>query len=253
MTSTRETSGTHPTIDIRRAEDRFHTQINWLDSRHSFSFSNHYDPANTHHGLLLVSNDDHVAPNTGFRTHPHQDMEIVTWVLDGELEHKDSEGNKGLIYPGLAQRMSAGTGIWHSEMNPMGDKEVHFIQMWVPPDTERINPGYEQLDINGELNKGGLVPIASGRGHQAAISIRQKGAVLWGGRLKPAETVQIPDARYVHVFIAKGSAELEGAGELKTGDAVRLIAGGARRMTAYAATGAEVLIWETEAPAPGHE
>ena len=194
MTSTRETSGTHPTIDIRRAEDRFHTQINWLDSRHSFSFSNHYDPANTHHGLLLVSNDDHVAPNTGFRTHPHQDMEIVTWVLDGELEHKDSEGNKGLIYPGLAQRMSAGTGIWHSEMNPMGDKEVHFIQMWVPPDTERINPGYEQLDINGELNKGGLVPIASGRGHQAAISIRQKGAVLWGGRLKPAETVQIPDA-----------------------------------------------------------
>lgn len=253
MTSTRETSGTHPTIDIRRAEDRFHTQINWLDSRHSFSFSNHYDPANTHHGLLLVSNDDHVAPNTGFRTHPHQDMEIVTWVLDGELEHKDSEGNKGLIYPGLAQRMSAGTGIWHSEMNPMGDKEVHFIQMWVPPDTERINPGYEQLDINGELNKGGLVPIASGRGHQAAISIRQKGAVLWGGRLKPAETVQIPDGRYVHVFIAKGSAELEGAGELKTGDAVRLIAGGARRMTAHAATGAEVLIWETEAPAPGHE
>ena len=236
MTSTRETSGTHPTIDIRRAEDRFHTQISWLDSRHSFSFSNHHDPANTHHGLLLVSNDDHVAPNTGFRTHPHQDMEIVTWVLDGELEHKDSEGNKGLIYPGLAQRMSAGTGIWHSEMNPMGDKEVHFIQMWVPPDTERVNPGYEQLDINGELNKGGLVPIASGRGHQAAISIRQKGAVLWGGRLKPAETVQIPDARYVHVFIAKGSAELEGAGELKTGDAVRLTAGGAWRMTAHAAT-----------------
>ena len=81
MTSTRETSGTHPTIEIRRAEDRFHTQISWLDSRHSFSFSNHYDPANTHHGLLLVSNDDHVAPNTGFRTHPHQDMEIVTWGL----------------------------------------------------------------------------------------------------------------------------------------------------------------------------
>ena len=102
-----------------------------------------------------MSNDDVVKPNTGFRTHPHHDMEIVTWVLDGELEHKDSEGNAGILYPGLAQRMSAGTGIWHSEMNPQTDKNVHFIQMWVPPDTERINPSYEQLDINRELERGG--------------------------------------------------------------------------------------------------
>ena len=242
MTSRQETVTNHPAIDIRRADDRFHSQISWLNSRHSFSFSNHYDPANTHHGLLLVSNDDVVAPASGFRTHPHQDMEIVTWVLDGELEHKDSEGNRGLLYPGLAQRMSAGTGIWHSEMNPLGDKPV-----WVPPDTRRIKPGYEQLDINGELNKGGLIPIATGRGHQAAISIRQKGAVLWGGRLKAGETVQVPDARYVHLFIAKGSAELEGAGELKTGDAVRLTAAGARRLTAGLAGGAEVLVWESDA------
>lgn len=250
MTSTRETSGTHPTIDIRRAEDRFHTQINWLDSRHSFSFSNHYDPANTHHGLLLVSNDDHVAPNAGFRTHPHQDMEIVTWVLDGELEHKDSEGNNGLIYPGLAQRMSAGTGIWHSEMNPMGDKEVHFIQMWVPPDTERIAPGYQQLDINNELAKGGLVPIASGRGHNAAITIQQKDALLWGGRLKPGASLQVPDAPFVHLFIAKGNADLEEAGVLQSGDAVRLTAAGARRLIADAQSGAEVLIWETSQDFP---
>jgi redox-sensitive bicupin YhaK (pirin superfamily) len=130
-------------IDIRRSDQRFHTHINWLDSHHCFSFSGHYDPHNTHHGLLLVSNDDVVRPNTGFRTHPHQDMEIVTWVLDGELEHKDSEGHSGIIYPGLAQRMSAGTGIWHSEMNPHKDKNVHFIQMWVPPDTKGINPSYE--------------------------------------------------------------------------------------------------------------
>ena len=241
-----ETSRQHPAVDIRRAEDRFHSHIGWLNSRHSFSFSNHYDPDNTHHGLLLVSNDDIVAPQSGFRTHPHRDMEIVTWVLDGELEHKDSEGNKGLLFPGLAQRMSAGTGIWHSEMNPLGEKPVHFIQMWVPPDTERINPGYEQLDINGELNKGGLIPIASGRGHHAAISIRQRGAVLWGGRLKAGEPVQVPDAPYVHVFIAKGTAELEGAGELQTGDAVRLTAAGARRLTADRAGGAEVLIWESD-------
>jgi len=234
-----------PHVDIRRSGQRFHTWISWLDSHHSFSFSNHYDPRNTHHGLLLVSNDDVVRPNTGFRTHPHQDMEIVTWVLDGELEHKDSEGNSGIIYPGLAQRMSAGTGIWHSEMNPQSDKEVHFIQMWVPPDTERLNPGYEQLDITRELERGGLVPIASGRDHKAAISIKQKGAVLWGGRLKPGESVQVPDAPYVHLFIAKGSADLEGAGMLQTGDAVRLTAAGARRLTVDGGRGAEVLIWET--------
>ena len=234
-----------PRIDVRGSHQRFHTQISWLDSRHSFSFSNHYDPHNTHHGLLLVSNDDVVKPNTGFRTHPHKNMEIVTWVLDGELEHKDSEGNVGIIYPGLAQRMSAGTGIWHSEMNLQKDKEVHFIQMWVPPDTERINPSYEQLDINRDLEKGGLTPIASGRGHEAAISIKQRGGVLWGGRLKPAESVQVPDAPYVRVFIAKGGAELEGAGTLHNGDAVRLAAAGARRLTADAGIGAEVLIWET--------
>src|SRR4029079_3015766 len=152
------------TVEIRRREARFETSAGWLESRHSFSFANHYDPTNTHHGLLLVHNDDVVKPNTGFRTHPHQDMEIVTWVLDGELEHKDSEGNHGIIYPGLAQRMSAGAGIWHSEMNPT-EKDVNLIQMWVLPDTERVRPSYEQLDINKELEKGGLVPVASGRNH----------------------------------------------------------------------------------------
>src|SRR5437660_5808052 len=112
-----------PMIDIRHGADRFHTKIDWLDSYHSFSFADHYDPKNTHHGLLLVSNDDVIKAGTGFRTHPHQDMEIVTWVLSGEVEHKDSEGNMGIIYPGLAQRMSAGTGIWHSEMNPRNDRD----------------------------------------------------------------------------------------------------------------------------------
>lgn len=233
------------TVEIRRKAERFQTHAGWLESRHSFSFANHYDPTNTHHGLLLVHNDDLVKPNTGFRTHPHQDMEIVTWVLDGELEHKDSEGNHGIIYPGLAQRMSAGTGIWHSEMNPKNNQAVHFIQMWVPPDTEHITPGYQQLDINSQLNKGGLVPVASGRGHETAISIRQKGAVLWGGRLGSGETVMVPDAPYVHVFVAKGSARLEQAGVLNTGDEARLTRAGARSLTAES-PGAEVLIWETD-------
>jgi redox-sensitive bicupin YhaK (pirin superfamily) len=232
------------TIDVRRADIRARTQIGWLDSRHSFSFGGHRDPTNTHHGLLLVSNDDRVAPATGFSTHPHRDMEIVTWVLSGRLEHKDSQGNRGELYPGLAQRMSAGTGIWHSEMNPSREEAVHFVQMWVLPDAEGVNPGYEQLDINGELDKGGLHPIASGAGHDGAISIRQSGAVLWGGRLKAGEVVAVPAGRHAHLFVASGDVGLEEASRLGEGDAARLLGGGQPTLTA-GQNGAEVLIWVT--------
>src|SRR6476469_3805184 len=153
-----------PTVDIRRAGERMATKISWLDSKHSFSFGHHHDPENTHHGLLLVNNDDVVKPGTGFETHPHQDMEIVTWVLRGALVHQDSEGHNGVIYPGLAQRMSAGTGILHSEKNDRLSKTsqekpsepVHFVQMWVVPDEAGIAPGYEQLEIEDELLRGGL-------------------------------------------------------------------------------------------------
>jgi hypothetical protein len=151
-----------------------------------------------------------------------------------------------MIYPGLAQRMSAGRGIWHSEKNNTSDSPVHFVQMWVLPDTEGIDPGYQQLDINPELDKGGLVPIASGRGHAAAIAIRQKGAVLWGGRLKPGETVSVPDGQFVHLYVARGGVNLESAGYLDKGDAVRLTAAGAPKLTADPVQGAEVLIWQTE-------
>ncbi|QXC61020.1 pirin family protein [Aquihabitans sp. G128] len=232
-----------PTIDVRPARTRPHTDAGWLDSSHSFSFGHHHDPRNTHHGLLLVSNDDRVAPYTGFDTHPHQDMEIITWVLEGRLEHKDTLGNKGEIYPGLAQRMTAGRGIWHSEKNN-GDDTVHFVQMWVPPDTSGLDAGYEQLDINAELDKGGLVPIASGKGHDAAISIAQSGAVLWGGRLRSGEVVAVPDDRHAHVFVARGTASLAGAGALAEGDAVRLTGAGSPQLTA-GPDGAEVLIWAT--------
>jgi redox-sensitive bicupin YhaK (pirin superfamily) len=217
-----------------------------LDSRHSFSFGSHYDPDNTHFGLLLVSNDDRVRAGSGFETHPHRDMEIVTWVLDGELEHKDSEGNRGLIYPGLAQRMSAGTGIWHSEINNSGANDVHFIQMWVVPDTEKLNPGYEQLDINAELAKGELVPVASGQGHDSAIAIRQRGATLWAARLGEGGAAALPDAPYVHVFVAKGAVDLDGAGALAAGDAARVTGAGGPSVTA-GPEGAEVLVWEMHA------
>jgi redox-sensitive bicupin YhaK (pirin superfamily) len=233
-----------PPIDVRPATSRFATEAGWLHSRHSFSFGHHYDPANTHHGLLLVHNDDRVDPGTGFQTHPHRDMEIITWVLEGQLEHKDTLDNRGLIYPGLAQRMSAGRGIWHSEMNASGGEPVRFVQMWVLPDTPSVDPGYEQLDVNTDLDRGGLVPIASGQGHDAAIAIRQRDAVLWGGRLKVGEAVPVPDAPRAHVFVAVGSATLEGAGSLQEGDAVRLSGAGSPTLTAGPA-GAEVLIWAT--------
>ena len=158
------------TAEIRRAADRAVTTTSWLKSRHSFSFGDRYDPENTHFGLLLVNNDDIVEPGTGFGTHPHRDMEIVTWVLRGELTHQDSTGNSGIIYPGLAQRMSAGSGILHSEMNDSATEPVHFVQMWVVPDETGISPTYQQHEIDKELSGGNLVTIASGMpGHDAAI------------------------------------------------------------------------------------
>jgi redox-sensitive bicupin YhaK (pirin superfamily) len=231
-------------IDIRRSGDRFSTRLGWLDSKHSFSFGRHHDPHNTGHGQLIVCNDDRVAPGAGFGAHPHRDMEIVTWVLTGALAHEDSEGNRGVIHPGLAQRMSAGRGIWHSEMNASSTEEVHFVQMWVVPDTSSIDPGYEQLDINDRFDAGGLVPIASGQGHEGAVAIHQRDAVLWGGRLIADERVDVPDGPCVHVFVAVGSADLERAGRLGTGDSARLTDVGSLALTA-GPEGAEVLIWTT--------
>ena len=231
------------TVDIRRADERFHTSIDWLESWHSFSFSHHYDPANTHHGLLLVHNDDVVAPGTGFGMHAHRDMEIVTWVLEGALEHRDSEGNHGVITPGVAQRMSAGSGIRHSEMNASRHEAVHLLQMWVPPDA-RVAPGYEQVDISDRIGDGSLVPLASGREPDAAVRIHQRDATLWVGRLRAGAEVMVPDAPYVHVFVAAGDAALGEAGRLGPGDAARLTAAGP--MTLFAgADGAEVVVWET--------
>jgi redox-sensitive bicupin YhaK (pirin superfamily) len=249
-----------PVVDVRRAVDRFATQLSWLDSHHSFSFSRHYDPRNTHHGLLLVNNDDIVTPGSGFETHPHQDMEIVTWVLQGSLVHQDSMGHAGLIYPGLAQRMSAGTGILHSEKNDswrlQGGAEhaepVHFVQMWVVPDTGGIEPGYEQLEIGDDLLRGGLIPVASGMDRhagEAAIRIKNKHAALYAARLAPGDSAELPEAPFVHLFVARGSVTLEGAGPLATGDAVRFTATGGQRVTATEP--AEVLVWEMHATVAG--
>jgi quercetin 2,3-dioxygenase len=231
-------------IRVVRSGERFETKLKWLHGRHSFSFGPHWDPTNTNHGLLLVSNEDTVAPDTGFMTHPHRDMEIVTWMLSGEIEHKDSEGNKGIVYPGLAQRMSAGSGIWHSEMNPSKTVPAHLVQMWVVPDEDGIQPGYEQLDINAELAKGGLVPVASGRKDLAAIRIKQKDATLWAARLKAGESLAVPEDTHVHLFVGKGGGTLAGAGALGQGDAARLLRAGSPKWTA-GPEGAEILVWQT--------
>jgi redox-sensitive bicupin YhaK (pirin superfamily) len=231
------------TVDVRRAGSRFHTELDWLDSWHSFSFGPHHDPSNTGHGLLIVNNDDVVRGGGGFATHAHRDMEIVTWVLDGELAHRDSTGTDGVIYPGLAQRMSAGRGIRHSEMNASASADVHLVQMWVLPDTNGIEPSYEQRDLNDELARGDLVVVASGQRHDGAISIHQRDAVLSVGRLEAGTEVVVPDAPHVHVFVAIGDATLDGA-TLATGDAARLTDAGTLTLTA-AASGAEVLVWAT--------
>jgi quercetin 2,3-dioxygenase len=243
-----------PQVDVRRAGERFKTRLGWLDSKHSFSFSRHYDPANTHHGLLLVNNDDIVKPGAGFETHPHQDMEIVTWVLQGSLVHQDSQGHTGVIYPGLAQRMSAGTGILHSEKNDSwrlaGETHtdpVHFVQMWVVPDEAGITPGYEQLEIDHELLSGRLVTVASGMPEHdgaAAIRISNRYAALHVARLQPGQSVQLPEAPFLHLFVPRGSVTLEGAGPLAAGDAVRLTATGGQRVTAVEP--AEILVWEMQ-------
>lgn len=249
-----------PTVEIKRAADRPSTKISWLDSKHSFSFGHHYDASNTHHGLLLVNNDDIVKPGAGFETHPHRDMEIVTWVLRGSLVHQDSTGNSGVIYPGLAQRMSAGKGILHSEKNDSWrltgseshSEPVHFVQMWVVPDEAGITPGYQQLEIDDEHMRGKLVTIASGmpaHKNDAAIAIRNKYAALHGARLDVGEGVTLPHAPYLHLFVPRGAVSLEGAGDLAEGDAVRLNASGGQRI--IASQPSEVLIWEMHAPLGG--
>ncbi|MGE2835310.1 pirin family protein [Mycobacterium sp. SMC-4] len=251
MTASRST-----TVDIRRAEDRAATTIDWLDSKHSFSFGHHYEPDNTHHGLLLVNNDDIVTPGAGFETHPHRDMEIVTWVLRGSLVHQDSTGNAGVIYPGLAQRMSAGRGILHSEKNdswtltgePSHSEPVRFVQMWVAPDETGLDPGYQQLEIDDELLTGNLVTIASGMARHrdtTAITIGNRDAALHGARLAAGQSVTLPEAPYLHLFVARGQVELEDAGPLGEGDAVRFTASGGQRVTATEP--AEILIWEMHA------
>ena len=249
------TSTVEPIVDVRRAAQRFVSDFGWLDSKHSFSFGHHRDRTNTHHGLLMVNNDDIVDAGTGFDTHPHRDMEIVTWVLEGSLVHQDSVGNSGVLYPGLAQRMSAGTGILHSEKNDswtidgaVHDRRVHFVQMWVVPDTNGIDPGYQQHDLDPADLAGRLAVVASGMERdrdRAAIGLHNRYAAFHVARLSGGDRVQLPEAPMLHLFVPVGVVDLEGVGLLAPGDAVRFTASGGQRISAVEP--AEVLVWEMHA------
>ena len=239
----------NPAVQLRRAGQRHEARLDWLHGRQSFDTG--VDPfgADTHHGVLIVNNEDSVRPGTGFDTHPHQDMEIVTWVLEGALVHQDSEGHSGIVYPNLAQRMTAGTGILHSEKNDtLSPDAVHFVQMWVVPDEPGLTPGYQQLDLPSSELTGRFATVASGIARHrdtAAIRIANKFAALHVARLAPGEHVQLMDAPFLHVFVARGSVEFEGVGTVGTGDAVRLTAVSGHRITAIEP--AEVLAWEMHA------
>lgn len=228
-------------IDVRRSADRFTTRTDWLTSRHSFSFGPHYDPGNVGHAVLVAHNDDVVAPGRGYDTHPHTDLEVVTWVLEGSLVHQDSHGHSGVVHPGLAQRMSAGRGVLHSERNdaPGATTPTRFVQMWVLPDEPGLDPSYDQQEVDVH----GLTPLASGiAGLDAAVRIHTSGAALHVARLAPGESVALPEAPRLHVFVARGSVDLEGAGRLEEGDAARFTAEGGPHLTGRA--DAEVLVWQ---------
>lgn len=238
------------TVTVIRSADRHHWWNGWLDSKQSFPATGNFDLVANAHGLLMVHNEDSVDPGAGFDSHQHRNMEIVTWVLEGSLEHHDSVGNSGVIYPGLVQRMSAGTGIQHSERNASSltsGQRLRVVQMWIPPDADERPPSYREADMSAELAGGGLVTVASGmkRDAHAGVDLGNRHAALHVARLRAGNFITVPDAPFGHVFIADGSATFEGVGDLQLGDAVRLTSAGGNRLTAT--TDAEVLVWEMHA------
>lgn len=237
-----------PAIHVYRAADRFVTIGTGLVSRHSFSFGEHYDPANVSFGPLLVHNEDHIEVAQGYDDHAHRDAEIVTWVLSGSLQHSDSYGNRGLVYPRLASRMSAGSGVVHAERNdgyrldPTRRAEpVHFVQMWLRPDVAGGPAGYAQAEITEAALATDWVPVVSGSHPDRAVGIGTAGATLWVTTMKPGDRRSLPEADLVHLFVGRGAVDVEGVGRLESGDAVRLAPGAALR--AEARSSGELLVW----------
>lgn len=205
-------------ITVRAAEDRGYADRGWLKSHFSFSFADYYDPAHSGFRSLRVINDDVVAGGGGFGTHPHRDMEILTYVLEGALEHQDSTGTRAVIRPGEVQRMSAGTGIAHSEYNHSKTEPVHLLQIWLHPERTGLKPGYEQKEFTAAEKQGRLRLVAARDGRDGAVTIHQD-AALYIGLLASGEQVthRLEPGRHAWVHVARGSLSLNGR-PLKAGD-----------------------------------
>ena len=229
-------------IALRRASERGHANHGWLDSFHSFSFADYHDPEHMGFGPLRVINEDRVQPGKGFGTHGHRDMEIVSYVLDGQLEHKDSMGTGSIIVPGDVQRMSAGRGVQHSEYNPSRTAGVHFLQIWIEPNVRGIPPGYEQTHIAADGKRGRLRLIASPDGADGSVTIHQD-ARVYAALLDGDEAVTHPLAhgRRAYVHIARGRAYVNGSA-LEAGDAAKFVDEASVRIDRAAA--AEILVFD---------
>lgn len=209
-------------ITLRKAAERGHADHGWLATWHTFSFADYHDPAQMGWSALRVLNEDIVAPGRGFGMHGHRDMEIVTWILDGALEHKDSLGNGAVIRPGEAQRMSAGKGVLHSEFNPAPDRPTHLLQIWIEPSVRGVKPGYEQTFFPPEARRGRLRLIASGDGREGSVTIHQD-AALYAALLAPGETVRhaLAPGRRAYLHVARGAAGLKSQ-SLRSGDGAKI-------------------------------
>lgn len=209
-------------IGIRKARERGHASHGWLDTWHTFSFADYYDPAQMGYSSLRVINDDRVAPGAGFPTHPHRDMEIITYVLSGALAHKDSMGNGAVIRPGEVQRMSAGSGVTHSEFNASASEEVHLLQIWILPDRAGLTPGYEQKFFNADEKRGKLRLVASPNGEDGSVTIHQD-AKLYAALIDPEHGVdyRLPPGRRAYLHVARGAVGLDGKA-LEAGDGARI-------------------------------
>jgi len=229
-------------IAKRPAGERGHANHGWLDSFHSFSFAGYHDPAHMGFGPLRVINEDRVAPGRGFGAHSHRDMEILSYVLEGELGHRDSTGTGSTIVPGDVQRMSAGRGVTHSEANPSRDKPVHFLQIWIEPDRTGIPASYEQAHVGADAKRGRLAQIAGPAGSGAAVTIHQD-ARLYAALVDGDESVEhaLAPGRRGYVHVARGSLRANGVA-LDAGDALKLE--GEARIVLDGGRDAEVLVFD---------
>jgi quercetin 2,3-dioxygenase len=229
-------------LEIRASADRGHANFGWLQSKHSFSFGNYYDPQQLGFSDLLVINDDQVKQGKGFDTHGHRDMEIFSYVLEGALEHKDSMGTGSVIRPGDVQMMSAGSGIRHSEYNPSREELVHFLQIWIVPDQKGVAPRYQQQHFSDAEKRGKLRLIISPDGAEGSLSVYQDARVyagLFDG--DESQTITLPDNRYAYVQVARGSVELNGK-QFSVGDGVRIR--NEQQLTLQHGQKAEVLLFD---------